>query len=472
MDHTITVAPGSEFPVQAGGDFVFCKFADRDIKVIIQNSPRTMRAGSKWRPAGGFEAGDVIVQNLDPVNPVAVVLTIGVGDFDDQIIHGEVTVNPGIRGRDGVFIDDTRSTVRLSAAFGTITPREYVEGEVVNQVDSGPVYLATMMDDGRRVLVCDDDGENWHINRQYPGGEWEPLLAPLGDAVGEQSGQEVWFPEGENLPGVGGRIVLNVYDAATLEFRRKVVTDAVWAGSTGNPQIRGLIHLPNNRVAVTHVEVTLPLTSVIDKETGAVVKQLVPDLATRGLALRNGVIHLINGGIGSGRFSGSQFYDAATYQQLADSENQFPDDGEGVYSLCMGPKDTVLIGTTTNGIREIALRDVTITASGTVSACAGSGRFKAGQVDTIAELYTQRLENGRVLASGQLLRAVLEIYAGRYMPSDYLDYIYAVKADNLNGISPRVIDAGGQSFAAAGIADDAAGTFPQTIEITLREGLL
>ena len=93
-------------------------------------------------------------------------------------------------------------------------------------------------------------------------------------------------------------------------------------------------------------------------------------------------------------------------------------------------------------------------------------------MDTIAELYTQRLENGRVLASGQLLRAVLEIYAGRYMPNDYLDYIYAVKADNLNGISPRVIDAGGQSFAAAGIADDAAGTFPQTIEITLREGLL
>ena len=35
MDHSITVAPGAEFPVQAGGDFVFCKFADRDIRVII-----------------------------------------------------------------------------------------------------------------------------------------------------------------------------------------------------------------------------------------------------------------------------------------------------------------------------------------------------------------------------------------------------------------------------------------------------
>ena len=472
MDHTITVAPGSEFPVQAGGDFVFCKFADRDIRVIIQNSPRTMRAGSKWRPAGGFEAGDVIVQNPDPVNPVAVVLTIGVGDFDDQIIRGEVTVNPGIRGRDGVFIDDTRSTVRLSAAFGNITPREYVEGEVVREVDGGSSSLATVMQDGRRVLVCDYSGGNWHLNRDYPGGEWEPIMAPLGDAVGEQSGPAVWFPAGENLPGIGGRIVLNVYDAATLEFRRKVVTDAVWAGSGGNPQIRGLIHLPGSRVAVTHKGEAGVITSIISADDGAVVERLEPDLSTSGLALRNGVIHLINGSIGSGSGSGSQFYDAVTYEQLPDSANQFPDDGVIVNSLSMGPKDTVLIGTSSTVIRELALRDVTISASGSVSACAGSGRFKAGQVDTIAQLYTQRLENGRVLASGQLLRAVLEIYAGRYMPNDYLDYIYAVKADNLNGISPRVIDAGGQSFAAAGIADDAAGTFPQTIEITLREGLL
>ena len=242
MDHSITVAPGSEFPVQAAGDFVFCKFADRDIRVIIQNSPRTMRAGSKWRPAGGFEAGDVIVQNPDTVNPVAVVLTIGVGDFDDQIIHGEVTVNPGIRGRDGVFIDDTRSTVRLSAAFGNIKPREYLQGQQIAEV-SAETYTHTAMpsvlDDGR-VLTCDDDGKNWALYRNWPSADREPLIR-LGHGKGVQVGAELVVPQGESVPGLGDRVVLIHYDAATLQFREKTVTGAMWnSGNSGNPAVYAL----------------------------------------------------------------------------------------------------------------------------------------------------------------------------------------------------------------------------------------
>lgn len=467
----IEVPAGAEIPVPREGDFIFVIDCGHTLDVLLGSQGRALaEPGAMIRPAQRFP--NFHIRNPDPERPAFVRMIVGEGSYTSQIIQGEVTVNPGIKGEDGQFVDDTRSTIRLRAAFGNITPREYVEGEVVREVDGGSSSLATILADGRRVLVCDYSGGNWHLNRDYPGGEWEPILAPLGDAVGEQSGQEVWFPAGENLPGIGGRIVLNVYDAATLEFRRKVVTDAVWAGSGGNPQIRGLIHLPGSRVAVTHKGEAEVITSIISKDDGAVVKRLEPDLSTSGLALRNGVIHLINGGIGSGSGSGSQFYDAVTYEQLPDSANQFPDDGVFVYSLSMGPKDTVLIGTSSTIIRELALRDVTISASGTVSACAGSGRLKAQQVDTVAQLYTQRLENGRVLASGELLKAALELYTGRYMPADYLDYIYGVRADNLDGISPRIISTGGQSFKAAGVADDAAGTFPQTIEITLREGLL
>lgn len=468
MDHTITVAPGAEFPVQAGGDFVFCKFADRDIKVIIQNSPRTMRAGSKWRPAGGFEAGDVIVQNLDPVNPVAVVLTIGVGDFDDQIIHGEVTVNPGIRGRDGVFIDDTRSTVRLSAAFGNITPREYMAaGLIVNKGVSGLIAAhVTALDDGRVLVSHDSDA--WALFRQWPNGEPEQLPTALGTGAGVQVGPLLYIPDAENAPGHGYRLVVNVYDAATLELRRRFVTDAPWVNkASGNPLVECMAYA-ENRLFISNAQERIDVVGL----DGGHLK--VIDLGgtnidfVRGLVVRGGLVHAIGG---SGTVNKMAVIDPVTMALVDLGKAKLPGINVSVAGAALTVRDTLLIGKN-NGVDEYALDDVTISASGSVSACAGSGRFKAGQVDTIAELYTQRLENGRVLASGQLLRAVLEIYAGRYMPNDYLDYIYAVKADNLNGISPRVIDAGGQSFAAAGIADDAAGTFPQTIEITLREGLL
>lgn len=471
MDHSITVEPGSEFPVQAGGDFVFCKFADRDIRVIIQNSPRTMRAGSKWRPAGGFEAGDVIVQNPDPVNPVAVVLTIGVGDFDDQIIRGEVTVNPGIRGRDGVFIDDTRSTVRLSAAFGNITPREYVEGDEIAVVDSpGMAVHPTVLSDGR-VLVCDEDGNDWAEWNWQSGTRRE--LPNLAHGPGVQVGPELFLPLGDDVPGSGRRIVLLVYDAATLTLRRRITTGAQWNGYASAPGVRGVEALPGGRFAISHDNGgSTPGNrgvSIVDGK-GEVVKLI--DGFSAAVIVRNGVMHVYEYYI---RDADARFFDAVTLEELTEERSEIPVLGPYVRGAAITVYDTLIVGFNVphnDNVAEFAINDVVISASGTVSACAGSGRFKAGQVDTIAELYTQRLENGRVLASGQLLRAVLEIYAGRYMPSDYLDYIYAVKADNLNGISPRVIDAGGQSFAAAGIADDAAGTFPQTIEITLREGLL
>jgi len=472
MNHAFTVEPGAEFPVMAGGDFVFCNFAAHDIRVIIQDSPRTMRAGSKWRPAGGFVAGDLIVKNPDPVNPVAVVLTIGTGDFDDQIIRGEVTVNPGIRGRDGVFIDDTRSTVRLSAAFGNITPREYTAGQLIGETNMDARGLdktnaPTVLDDGR-VLVCDYDGDNWHVNNDFPGGAWEPLPANLGHGTGQQIGPEIWVPEGQDLPVVGGRVVYRVYDAATYAHRRDIVTEVPWVGIPANPNVRSLVTLPGDRIGV--LSATSGDDVFITDKAGALVKRLPVD-GPNFMLVRNNILHVCTGTM---RPTGLQLFNATTLAPVSDSEQQFPVNNTNTDAAAI-TRDGVLYAQFSSGaemLREYSVADVTISASGTVSACAGSGRFKAGQVDTIAELYTQRLENGRVLASGQLLRAVLEIYAGRYMPNDYLDYIYAVKADNLNGISPRVIDAGGQSFAAAGIADDAAGTFPQTIEITLREGLL
>ena len=101
-----TLLPNGEQQVQAGGDFVYIDFVDREIKLMIHDQIITVNAGDKVRPQRSFKSLTVI--NPDDSNPVAVVLKVGEGDYSSQIIRGEVSVTPGVRRADGVFIEDTR----------------------------------------------------------------------------------------------------------------------------------------------------------------------------------------------------------------------------------------------------------------------------------------------------------------------------------------------------------------------------
>jgi len=189
------------------------------------------------------------------------------------------------------------------------------------------------------------------------------------------------------------------------------------------------------------------------------------------MLVRNNILHVCTGTM---RPTGLQLFNATTLAPVSDSEQQFPVNNTNTDAAAI-TRDGVLYAQFSSGaemLREYSVANITISASGSVTSCAGGGFLKSSPIDTQAEIYTQRLDDGRVLMSGEILRAALEIYTGRYMPANYLDYVYRVRAENLNGISPRTVDSGGKSFLAAGIPDDASGTFPQTLEITLREGLL
>lgn len=131
MDHLRTLAPGELIQIRTAGDYIYCKFSDRPVRVMVDSEPVEMMTGDHWRPAGGFENFEV--ENRDPENPVAVVFTVGRGDYSRQIIQGEVTISPGIRGADGAFVDDTRSTLALRVAFGNIVAQEIYAGDVLGE---------------------------------------------------------------------------------------------------------------------------------------------------------------------------------------------------------------------------------------------------------------------------------------------------------------------------------------------------
>lgn len=471
-DIPVLLQPGSGATVRAPGAFLYLKFADREIQAVVTGEDGTqsrirMVTGDFTRPGGGISEVELV--NPDPANACAAVVTIGDGEFDRKIIQGEVTISPGIRGADGQFVDDTRSTLRLRAAIGNIEPRSYVDTEVIAESDPGDnqTTVPTVMDDGR-VLACDSNGDGWRINRNWPNDSaWEPLLSGLGDGPGLQRGAELWVPSGMDVPGIGKRMVIRVYDAATLQFRRQLVTGATWGGIGSNPSVGNLVELPGGRLGLVHVnnmDTKKNQLSILDQDLNLVTAHVWN--SARWAIVRNGVIHLSAALL---RSSSCRLFDAQTLVELNSSEFQFSNINEWFIGVAWS-KNGIIAGD--YPMTERAVEDITISASGSVTSCAGGGFLKQPQVDTRAELYTQRLDDGRVLMSGELLRAILEIYTGRYMPENYLDYIYRVRAENLNGISPRTIDSGGQSFLAAGIEDDASATFPQTVEITIREGLL
>jgi len=463
------IPAGAEIEIQRAGDFIFIIDCGHTLDVLLGNQGRAIAVpGAMIRPPQRFPK--FALRNPDPERPAFVRMIVGEGSYTSQIIQGEVTVNPGIRGENGQFVDDTRSTIRLRAAFGNITPREYTAGQLISTTTVGDKFHVCTVLPGERLLVAaaqNNRYDEFKLVRNYrtvP--QVEDIVGDFGLAQGAVIGAELVMP-GVVLIGGTYYLQLRKYDARTLELRGAVTTGVVclfqftwgiWA-ATYTPE--------NGYFWVGHHDDI----RIFDPADGALVKTIEGGGGTAGLIYRNGIVHRV-------ATDGNIFacYDAVTMQEVSIDASTLPDDG-GAYDYGGGAFDddhdeVVTSGLSDNDVVRVAVEDITISASGTVSACAGSGRLKAQQVDTVAQLYTQRLENGRVLASGELLKAALELYTGRYMPADYLYYIYGVRADNLDGISPRIISTGGQSFKAAGVADDAAGTFPQTIEITLREGLL
>lgn len=465
-DIPVLLQPGGGATVRAPGEFMYLAFADREILAIVTGQDGTqsrlkMVTGDFTKPAGGIEEVELV--NPDPDNACAVTVIIGAGEFDRKIIQGEVTITPGIRGADGQFVDDTRSTVRLRVAIGNIEPREYVAAGLIVEKQIDSAAQITALDDGR-VLVSSDH-ENWRLLRSWPNGEPEPLIS-LGTGSGVQVGPLLYIPDAENVPGLGYRLVVNTYDAATLELRERMVTDAPWNNkSSSNPQVQSLAFAAN-RFFFGNGQDRVDVVGMDGAHVGVIDTSKIG--FTRGLVVRSGLLHILGGG--NIDPTSTVLIDPVTLDGVS-AAPAIPDISTYVGGAALTVRDTLLIGTG-NGVEEFAVDDITITASGSVTSCAGGGFLKSSPIDTKAEIYTQRLDDGRVLISGEILRAALEIYTGRYMPANYLDYVYRVRAENLNGISPRTVDSGGKSFLAAGIPDDASGTFPQTLEITLREGLL
>ncbi|HBM23151.1 MAG TPA: hypothetical protein DD411_06220 [Alcanivorax sp.] len=466
MDHSITVAPGAEFPVQAAGDFVFCKFADRDIRVIIQSSPRTMRAGSKWRPAGGFEAGDVIVQNPDPVNPVAVVLTIGVGDFDDQIIRGDVTVTPVLRSADGSTKQDTRTTVEMQLDFTEALNVEWEQHQEKETVtlsgapaggDTGFLFCATP--DGYVTATPNNSADTLnYFSRDgiyqrsveifdipepiYPG---SPL--PTGHIKGltyNPFSDSIWFINNEGLlyevvgRGPGLKTAINLYSITTDDLSIA----------------QGLSFVSGTVVAVATVYDML----FIDLASGSVISRIedLPGSCSRSVAYvpeLSGVIYCT---------TGTKLPKLAL---LTGDVEDLPVDDPVSGAAYDSKNRQYVLNEQYGNLRVHSEADVSYFATGSAI------RTECGAVSAVLRRGEERIESavyviddgGEITVSGQLIRAALELYGGGQPMPDYLDSVYAFQV-----LGQTVsVETGGSSFAAAKQADEFTMMAPAIVRLTI-----
>ena len=481
MDHSITVAPGSEFPVQAAGDFVFCKFADRDIRVIIQNSPRTMRAGSKWRPAGGFEAGDVIVQNPDPVNPVAVVLTIGVGDFDDQIIRGDVSVTPVLRTANGTTRGDSRRTISLDVTPQLDSSHGWVAGELMAEnPDPGYDYLNDMVTAGAAYFGYQENrftefdpatlavvarSPETRTVAGVPVDMGHPsILHPM---TGDRDGMVYAVDRASSFGNGASRLIV-------LDPRTGLVYGQFDVGSSSRiPE--GLLVDKSARQIVIKMQAQTGQDEfwVYSLDTGQFLFQDTSLDSSQGLVtayeVETGRWYVWEGGGDLRTFTGGPGNWSVSEVRSSGAPSS------GVSSVAVG-RHAVVVGGQGAGYPKAARKYAsepftTVSGLASIAGCGslfnrlakrrglGGARYSMADVEMIEQ-------DRRIRARGEVLRLVVEWYTGEQAPDDYLDHIYGARLFKTTGnAAEKALLTGAETFARAGVADFFDVWLPSRIEL-------
>ena len=125
QDYVRIIPAGQTVEIPVVGDFIYCKFSDGEIRVVINGKSTNMEAGDERRSGEGTVFRGVNLINDTGVDKY-VIFVIGFGGFDRKIVQGEITTVTGVRRANGRFVDDTRQTLSMS-----INPVYDYQGEQV-----------------------------------------------------------------------------------------------------------------------------------------------------------------------------------------------------------------------------------------------------------------------------------------------------------------------------------------------------
>lgn len=474
--------------MSAPGDFVFVKYTDAPVKLVIDNTePVTITTGDKRRPARRFNS--FLLENPHD-RPIAVVLYVGEGDFDSQIIQGEVSVVPGVRGVDGQWRDDTRYSV---SAF--IEP---LGDSATAYLPENPIYQSSA------VPVVGDyitPGENL-IAHAYRVSTSECRLQFFDSRcrlVRERSDLNLTWNSG--ISGMG-----NVSGGpADIAWHPRAGWLVLLSGNHTNPFQNAGIASVGPGAKIVRVDRGRPATSASACDTMCV--------GAGGLVyvvLRNATVVVYDpvswdqvnefklpaplaGGQGRLRWdadqevfwfckSGNELHKLSSTFQHIDmvdhpaSTNMFNPQGFAVNGGYVWARTGSATGSHPLGVYPIytVQRTVELSISQGSRACRDFSNmvWRAEDAPLIdADVTLARVGNS-VLVTGEVIKAAIMAVTGRSVGDDYLDHVYAFEySSGKAGLRSYIKQTGGRSFSAAGIADAFSVEFPAEVKLTIDDGL-
>lgn len=466
-----TLLPNGEQQVQAGGDFVYIDYVDREIKLMIHDQVITVNPGDKVRPARQFKS--VTVMNPDDTNPVAVVLKVGEGDYNSQIIRGDVSVTPVLRKADGTTIADSRRKLAFSVnvqneGTSVLAPRDIVKSGGHEIYDS---VGASAMVRGRLFSLAEVySPSNGYIVEWNQRGFYEEFSAGVSGLFPQASAQ--WPITGSDKTN---ELIIVDRAAAFGWGQSDVYAIDIDSGATRQGLIGSNTEMPEGAVVVNgEILISMGLSAGGQE----IYRYSLDDFQLLGV----GVEGLEKDYIGGRFFDGGrlvlQCRDSRlrTYTKSAagwvevDSVNM-GSTISGTYNAAIGT-DTLFTHKTATTWQQVAWKNtrrtygfpVNATCADMVGALAKKSNLDASAVS--AAIVNSVISDRRAKVTGEVIRYALEIYTGKRMPDDYLDYVYSFRASNAaSGGLNEEAGGGAETFKKAGIADNFSIYSPSVIHI-------
>ena len=451
------------------GDYIYCKFAERPIRIIDNGKPVEMIAGDKYRPGHRFES--VYVHNPDKQNPISAVLTIGTGDFSRQIVQGEIKAEPILRAADGTTRPDTRETVAIDLVPENIETITYQKYEIVKE-GLNPVWP-----DGKET-----DSEEHTITRGYKNRlalvfvrydtlqtmvvEYDKNLRVVRKIVSDDA---VVIDSVAYKPGVGYVVSQNQGTGGDTLIR-KVDSDALnTIGAISGNDFYGIQWIPeksawfaNSSDGVWKLNDNF---EPVEKITGyGSQKAFGYDAANDCLVIAR---NSLNSGFYRVKYEGGELLEV--WEPGGENHaGAFSVDGNDMFVQ-------LSFGGTTIKPQKRAISQYTTKPEFKARrpGCElKSALVNAGTLPQITADIEHQSEREGVILRGELIRAALEYHFRQAVADDYLDHVYSfqVTRDALGNPGMPVV-AGNQTFARAEIADDFDMLTPGRVTLTIDNAL-
>lgn len=453
------VPAGGGFPIQVSGDYIYLKFADRAIDVIINGgrSGQTrvnMEAGDKYRP-GPFEAFEVV--NPDPDNAAQVIFTVGEGDYNRQIVQGDVSVTPVLRAADGTTREDTRREITASVFVTDPVIQQFSRGDQIWEKWESFVYGALVADDEGVYLITPGKTVMFDL---FSGEKLGTFANTLNETFTEINAGSIHdgtlYLCGERGSNYGcswqGKISRGRLSAGKFYTdwpQGKKPSDVIYNPVVGKLMVAQRYEFRfvsefsytawENQTAPAFPDGEIPATD------------LRPAYWVDGAIMVNGYLYHPETGkrLPDARFNPTyQIYKQACYSARSGAHySHYISQPVRAYS---GSDDLKYNG------------KLQVTAS--CQNIAGLVKKKGGVVTAMVNY--QESDYGYTI-SGQLIRAALESYYDKPMPDDYLDHVYALRVQRTENGNPFVEFTGAASFDRANIPDDFTIETPNRITVTI-----